>query len=157
MSSSQFMRYDGQPTKWLTFHEVDLSEEKFSHGILVKNESVFDYFDSYCRDNRIQIQACIFTGLAREEVIFVFISSHCVLCIIYIYERVKSQTSFSAYTAQKVKFSVKDFFSKCDQIRRKLRKSFTDKFIFLCSDSFLMRNSRPNMFWNCCNWNGCLT
>ena len=25
------------------------------------------------------------------------------------------------YTAQKVKFSIKNFFSKCDQIRRKLR------------------------------------
>ena len=25
-------------------------------------------------------------------------------------------------TAQKMKFSIKDFFSKCDQIRRKLRK-----------------------------------
>ena len=29
------------------------------------------------------------------------------------------------YTAQKMKFSIKDFFSKCDQIRRKH---------FLCSD-----------------------
>ena len=27
------------------------------------------------------------------------------------------------YTAQKMKFSIKDFFSKCDQIRRKLRIS----------------------------------
>ena len=26
-----------------------------------------------------------------------------------------------ANTAQKMKFSIKDFFSKCDQIRRKLR------------------------------------
>ena len=25
------------------------------------------------------------------------------------------------YTAQKMKFSIKDFFSKCDQVRRKLR------------------------------------
>ena len=25
------------------------------------------------------------------------------------------------YTAQKMKFSIKDFFSKCDQIRRNLR------------------------------------
>ena len=42
------------------------------------------------------------------------------------------------YTAQKMKFSVKDFFSKCDQIRRKLRiwshllkKSLKENFIFL--------------------------
>ena len=41
------------------------------------------------------------------------------------------------YTAQKIKFSIKDFFSKCDQICRKLRiwshllkKSFMDIFIF---------------------------
>ena len=27
----------------------------------------------------------------------------------------------SIYTAQKMKFSIKDFFSKCDQIRRKPR------------------------------------
>ena len=41
------------------------------------------------------------------------------------------------YTAQKMKFSIKDFFSKCDQIRRKLRiwshllkKSLVEKLIF---------------------------
>ena len=28
---------------------------------------------------------------------------------------------YNFYTAQKMKFSIKDFFSKCDQIRRKLR------------------------------------
>ena len=40
-------------------------------------------------------------------------------------------------TAQKIKFSIKDFFSKCDQIRRKLRlwshllkKSLKENFIF---------------------------
>ena len=41
------------------------------------------------------------------------------------------------HTAQKMKFSIKDFFSKCDQIRRKLRiwshllkKFLMDNFIF---------------------------
>ena len=41
------------------------------------------------------------------------------------------------YTAQKMKFSIKDFFSKCDQIRRKLRiwshllkKSLMENFTF---------------------------
>ena len=41
------------------------------------------------------------------------------------------------YTAQKIKFSIKDFFSKCDQIRSKLRiwpnllkKSLMENFIF---------------------------
>ena len=44
-------------------------------------------------------------------------------------------------TAQKMKFSVKDFFSQCDQIRRKqciwsclLKKSIMKNFIFLCSE-----------------------
>ena len=42
------------------------------------------------------------------------------------------------HTAQKMKFSIKDFFSKCDQIRRKLRiwshllnKSLMENFIFV--------------------------
>ena len=42
------------------------------------------------------------------------------------------------FTAQKMKFSVKDFFSKCDQIRRKLqiwshllKKSLLKNFIFV--------------------------
>ena len=38
------------------------------------------------------------------------------------------------FTAQKIKFFIKDFFSKCDQIRRKLsyllKKSLTENFIF---------------------------
>ena len=33
-------------------------------------------------------------------------------------------------TIQKMKFSIKDFFSKCDQIRRKLKKSLMENFIF---------------------------
>ena len=44
---------------------------------------------------------------------------------------------YGIVTAQKMKFSIKDFFSKCDQIRRKLRiwshllkKSLMESFIF---------------------------
>ena len=43
-------------------------------------------------------------------------------------------------TARKMKFPIKDFFSKCNQIRRKLRiwsnllkKPLVENFIFLCS------------------------
>ena len=40
---------------------------------------------------------------------------------------------FIAYTAQKIKFSIKDLFSKCDQIRKKLesnpQKSLKESFI----------------------------
>ena len=48
-----------------------------------------------------------------------------------------SKESIKRYTTQKMKFSIKDFFSKCDQIRRKLRiwshlltKSLMENFIF---------------------------
>ena len=45
----------------------------------------------------------------------------------------------STVTAQKIKFSIKDFFSKCDQIRKKLRiwshllKKSLMELQFLCS------------------------
>ena len=47
------------------------------------------------------------------------------------------------HTAQKIKFSIKDFFSKCDKIRsflhiwvHLLKKSLMENFTFLCSDKF---------------------
>ena len=40
----------------------------------------------------------------------------------------------SADTAQKMKFSIKNFFSKCDQIHRKLKKSLTKNLIFAQCD-----------------------
>ena len=50
---------------------------------------------------------------------------------------IKTTLNVSPYTAQKMKFSIKDFFSKCDQIRRKLRiwsnllkNSLMENFIF---------------------------
>ena len=56
------------------------------------------------------------------------------------------------FTAQKIKFSIKDFFNKCDQIRRKLRiwshlrkKSLMKNFIF-CA---VIRTYRQS---NSCNW-----
>ena len=49
----------------------------------------------------------------------------------------EKKSDFSQATTQKLKFSIKDFFSKCDQIHRKLRiwshllkKSLTDNVIF---------------------------
>ena len=45
--------------------------------------------------------------------------------------------AITTFTAQKIKFSIRDFFSKCDQTRRKLRiwshllkKSLMENFIF---------------------------
>ena len=51
-----------------------------------------------------------------------------------------------AYTAQKMKFSIKDFFSKCDQIRRKLLVTFTEEILngklhFLCSVILITDNT----------------
>ena len=50
------------------------------------------------------------------------------------------------YTAQKMKFSIKDFFSKCGQIRRFLRiwshlmkKSLMENFIS-CAEGFITEN-----------------
>ena len=47
------------------------------------------------------------------------------------------------FTAQKMKLSIKDFSSKCDQIRRKLRiwshlleKSLMENFIFFAASAF---------------------
>ena len=47
------------------------------------------------------------------------------------------------FTAQKMKFSIKEFFIKCDQIRRKLRiwshlqqKSLMENFIFCVTVNF---------------------
>ena len=52
---------------------------------------------------------------------------------------------YAYFTAQKMKFSIKHFFSKCDQIRRKLqiwsqilKKSLIENFIFLCNNSYLL-------------------
>ena len=54
---------------------------------------------------------------------------------------------FLTQTAQKMKFSITDFFSKCDQIRRKLRiwshllkESLIEKPYFLCSASSWIYN-----------------
>ena len=59
----------------------------------------------------------------------------------------KIPNSFSSHTTQKMKFSIKDFFSKCDQLRRKLRiwshslkKSLMENFIFLCSHIITFEN-----------------
>ena len=57
-----------------------------------------------------------------------------------------SNLSSNSNTAQIIKFSMKDFFSKCDQIRRKLRiwshllkKSLMENFIF-CAVQVLQKN-----------------
>ena len=62
---------------------------------------------------------------------------------IFRYKWAKKYLEWSWSFAQKMKFSIKDFFSKCDQIHRKLRiwshllkKSFMEKFIFCAMHIF---------------------
>ena len=57
-------------------------------------------------------------------------------------------------TAQKMKFCIKDFFSKCDQIRRKLRiwllllkKFLMENFIF-CAVLFVVRRAGSRLFYS---------
>ena len=59
----------------------------------------------------------------------------------------------SRYTAQKMKFYIKDFFSKCDQIRRKLRiwshllkKSLMQNFIF-CAVLKAFKSPSSHQIW----------
>ena len=40
------------------------------------------------------------------------------------------QFGYALFAAQKIKLLIKDFFSKCDQIRRDLKKSLIKNFIF---------------------------
>ena len=62
------------------------------------------------------------------------------------------RSTLQMFTAQKMKFSIKDFFSKCDQIRRKLRiwshllkKSLMENFFFCAV--VLEVNLVPLMYW----------
>ena len=59
------------------------------------------------------------------------------------------------FTAQKMKFSIKDFLSKCDEIRRKLRiwshllkKSLMENFIFCEKFSMMPRISLSKLIFN---------
>ena len=58
-----------------------------------------------------------------------------------------------SFTARKMKFPIKDFFSKCDQIRRKLqisshllKKSLMENFIFCAVFCFDLSDSLPSLF-----------
>ena len=58
------------------------------------------------------------------------------------FSRKKCRTKLSSVTAQKMKFSIKNYFSKCDKISSSLRiwshllkKTLMEKSIFLCSVS----------------------
>ena len=61
----------------------------------------------------------------------------CGITHVNLWEYLNESTFYGIYTAQKMKFSIKDFFSKCDQIRRNLwiwshllKKFSMENFIF---------------------------
>ena len=61
-------------------------------------------------------------------------------------------SNLNPLTTQEMQFSIKDFFGKCDQIRRKL-KNFTEailyeKLHFLCSDYFFVIHNPKMAQWN---------
>ena len=60
----------------------------------------------------------------------------------------------SIITAQKMKFSIKDFFSKCDQIRRNLRiwshlqkKSLIEYFVFCALNGAIKNEVKNNVLF----------
>ena len=64
----------------------------------------------------------------------------------------------SLSTAQKLKFSIKDFFRECDQVRRKLRisshllkKSLMECFLF-CTVKIVLGEPDPYMKQQCLQW-----
>ena len=79
MSTSFILKEMSWLVDYISFYEVELTEEKFSYGVMVKDRLVYEYFGSYCRDNQILIQACIFKDLSRVEVslhLFLFFCLH---------------------------------------------------------------------------------
>ena len=68
----------------------------------------------------------------------------------------------ASFTTQKMKFSIKDFFSKCDQIRKKLRiwsyllkKFLMENFVF-CSvfwlNMIMILPTFSRYIYRCCTW-----
>ena len=86
-----------------------------------------------------------FTSLSASERLFLVFKKHVRLIAPYI----------TRNTAQNMKFSIKDFFSKCDQIRRKLRiwshlldKFLMGNFIFCAVKPFqIVTNFICKCFW----------
>ena len=69
----------------------------------------------------------------RKQIIYI-------LYIIHLYIAANSVESLTTVTAHKMKFSIKDFFSKCDQIRRKLcSKCVTGKCVARIFNSLLCK------------------
>ena len=95
--------------------------------------SIKDFF-SKCDQIRRKL---IFTEEILDEKLH-FLCSVCLVCQLHkglwvksLLRKIYQNTRFLwPITAQQMTFFIKDVFSKCDQIRRKLKKSLTENFIF---------------------------
>ena len=94
-------------------------------AVLDRKNGVYLYDILNTRDHLISI-------MARHGTTVAVVSDH-VYTQLFCDKTALSMWIYITYThhnAQKMKFSIKDFFSKCDQIRRKLKKSLMKNFIF---------------------------
>ena len=88
---------------------------------------------SYARCKFIESHILIKIRVVFPRITYAHSNSHILINIRVVFRRI----TYAHSTAQKMKFSIKDFFSKCDQIRKKLRiwshllkKSLMENFIF---------------------------
>ena len=87
---------------------------------------------------------CVMGKSSRgNELLFLILFKGLLLFFLIFFSRIENDVRI---TTQKMKFSIMDFFSKCDQTRRKLRiwshllrKSLLEKFIF-CAVCFIAKH-----------------
>ena len=86
--------------------------------------------------------------------IFIFSNSASTTVLFDFAKRLHHRCLTESYTAQKMKFSIKDFFSKCDQIGRKLRiwshllkRSLMENFIFCAVPNYASKISVFSSQW----------
>ena len=104
----------------------------------------------WCTDIQKSFYKCtyMFSRVTNELLNLIYLSKSLLLLLIYYFSFLNlsysaaGTTRFICFiiTAHKMKFSNKDFFSKCDQIRKKLqiwshllKKSLMEDFMFLCT------------------------
>ena len=96
----------------------------------------FSFYSFCCCSSGLWLlNSILLCKLCGSPIVFLLNVNHFQFCM-----KVEVRLVLLDYTAQKMKFSIKDFLSKCDQIRRKLgiwshilKKSLIENFIFFCA------------------------